>query len=227
MNQPPPEAITLVAFCRRPGPGVGKRRLAAALGEAATLTISQLLLDATLEDLAAWPGLRVVAPAEPDDEAWARTLPVRLDDVVAQPDGNLGARLGAVDRVLRERGHKRLLYIGSDAPVLAAADYRAAASALATHDVVLGPALDGGVTCMGSRCAWPDLTALPWSGEHLHAALQACCEAGGLSVQNLGTRYDVDVADDLRRLGTDLAADARPARRALYRALATLGYCRA
>lgn len=227
MNQPPSEAITLVAFCRRPAPGVGKRRLVRELGEAATLTISQLLLDTTVEDLAAWPGLRVVAPAEAADEAWARSLPVRLDDVVAQPDGNLGARLGAVDRVLRGRGHKRLLYIGSDAPVLAAADYRAAASGLATHDVVLGPALDGGVTCMGSRRAWPDLTALPWSGERLHAALQACCETGGLSVQNLGTRYDVDVADDLRRLGTDLAADARPARRALYRALATLGYCRA
>lgn len=225
MNQAPPEAITLVAFCRRPAPGVGKRRLATELGEAATLTISQLLLATTLEDLAAWPGLRVVAPAERADEAWARSLPVRLDDVVAQPDGNLGARLGAVDRVLRERGHKQLIYIGSDAPVLAAADYRAAAGALATHDVVLGPALDGGVTYMGSRRAWPDLTALPWSGERLHAALQACCEAGGLTVRNLGTRYDVDVADDLRRLGADLAADARPARRALYRALASLGYC--
>jgi glycosyltransferase A (GT-A) superfamily protein (DUF2064 family) len=224
MVHAPSEAITLVAFCRRPAPGVGKRRLATELGEAATLTISQLLLATTLEDLAAWPGLRVVAPAEPADEAWARSLPLHLDDVVTQPDGNLGARLGAVDRVLRERGHKRLLYIGSDAPVLADSDYRAAASALDTHDVVLGPALDGGVTCMGSRCGWPGLTALPWSGERLHAALQALCAAGGLTVRNLGTRYDVDVADDLRRLCGDLATDARPARRALYRALASLGY---
>lgn len=219
-------AITLVAFCRRPAPGVGKRRLARQLGEAATLTISQLLLATTLEDLAAWPGPRVVAPAEPADESWARSLPVQLDDVVPQPDGNLGDRLGAVDRLLRSRGHRRLLYIGSDAPVLAAADYGEAARALGTHDVVLGPALDGGVTCLGSRRAWPDLTGLPWSGEQLHAALQACCESAGLAVRNLEPRYDVDVPDDLHRLCADLAADARPARRALYRALATLGYCR-
>lgn len=220
------EPITLVAFCRRPAPGVGKRRLARELGETATLTISHLLLATTLEDLAAWPGPRVVAPAEPADEPWARSLPVALDDVVAQPVGNLGDRLGAVDRLLRQRGHTRLLYIGSDAPVLAPADYDEAAGALATHDVVLGPALDGGVTCMGSRRAWPDLAALPWSGELLHTTLQASCESAGLTVRNLAPRYDVDVPGDLHRLCADLATDARPARRALYRALATLGYCR-
>lgn len=223
----PAGAITLVAFCRRPAPGVGKRRLAPELGDAATLTISELLLATTLEDLAAWPGPRVVAPADPADEPWARSLPVALDDVVAQPDGNLGDRLGAVDRLLRQRGHARLLYIGSDAPVLAAADYGEAARALGTHDVVLGPALDGGVTCMGSRRAWPDLNRLPWSGEQLHRALQASCESAGLTVRNLAPRYDVDVPGDLRRLCSDLATDARPARRALYRVLASLGYSRA
>ncbi|MEQ1802115.1 MAG: TIGR04282 family arsenosugar biosynthesis glycosyltransferase [Gammaproteobacteria bacterium] len=226
MNLATSTAVTLVAFCRRPAPGVGKRRLARELGEAATLRISQLLLATTLEDLAAWPGPTVLSPAEPADETWARSLPVPFDDVVAQPDGNLGDRLAAVDRLLRQRGHTRLLYIGSDAPVLAPADYQQAREALGTHDVVLGPALDGGVTCMGSRHPWPDLPGLPWSGEHLHAALQACCESAGMSVRNLAPRYDIDVPDDLHRLCTDLGGDTRPARRALYRALASLGYCR-
>jgi hypothetical protein len=144
MTGDPARAITLVAFCRRPAPGVGKRRLAPELGDAATLTISELLLATTLEDLAAWPGPRVVAPADPADEPWARSLPVALADVVAQPEGNLGDRLGAVDRLLRQRGHARLLYIGSDAPVLAAADYGEAARVLGTHDVVLGPAMMAG-----------------------------------------------------------------------------------
>ncbi len=227
MIKAPAGPVTLVAFCRRPAPGVGKRRLVAELGEAATLAISQLLLATTLEDLAAWEGPRVLSPAEAGDESWARSLPVALDDVVPQPAGNLGERLGAVDRVLRDRGHARLLYIGSDAPVLAPADYSRAAAALATHDVVLGPALDGGVTCMGSRCPWPDLAGLPWSGDRLHAALQASCDSAGLTVCNLEPRYDVDVPADLHRLAADLAADARPGRRALYRALASLGYSRA
>ena len=46
-----PRETTLVVFCRRPALGLGKRRLASTLGDAATLTISELLLATTLEDL--------------------------------------------------------------------------------------------------------------------------------------------------------------------------------
>ena len=218
--------MSLVVFCRRPAPGIGKRRLAGALGETVTLTLSDLLLATALEDLTDWPGRKVLAPSEPLDVSWARGLPVAADDVVAQPDGNLGVRLAGVDDVLRKRGHTHILYIGSDAPVLGPADYLGARAALAAFDVVLGPALDGGVTCLGSRHAWPPLAHLPWSGTALHAALQSVCESAGRTVQNLAPRYDVDVPADLRRLCTDLATDARPARRALYRTLCTLGYCR-
>ncbi len=218
--------MTLVMFCRRPAPGIGKRRLARELGESVTLTLGELLLATTLEDLAAWPGPKVLAPSEPLDVDWARALPVAADDVVAQPDGNLGVRLAGVDRVLRERGHTHILYIGSDAPVLGPADYLGAREALTTFDVVLGPALDGGVTCLGSRQAFPKLAHLPWSGTELHAALQSVCESAGLTVRNLPPRYDVDVPADLRRLCVDLAGDVRPARLALYRTLCSLGYCR-
>jgi rSAM/selenodomain-associated transferase 1 len=219
------EATTLVVFCRRPALGSGKRRLARELGDPATLAISELLLATTLEDVATWAGHRVIAPAEPGDEAWVRSLPVPVDAVLPQPSGNLGVRLAGVDRVLRDQGHTRLLYIGSDAPVLAHADYLAACHALTTHDVVLGPALDGGVTFLGGRQAWPELAHLPWGSETLHAALQAICERAGLTVRNLPPRYDVDVPADLRRLCADLAGDVRPARLALYRALHSLGYC--
>ena len=60
---------------------------------------------------------------------------------------------------------------------------------------------------------------------NLHTALQLLCEGSGLTVRNLAPRYDVDVPADLTRLCGDLATDARPARRALYRALCSLGYC--
>jgi glycosyltransferase A (GT-A) superfamily protein (DUF2064 family) len=219
------DPVTLVVFCRRPAPGSGKRRLARELGETTTLMICELLLATTLEDAAAWPGGRIIAPAEPGDEAWARSLPLDFDQVVLQPNGNLGDRLSAVDRVLRAAGHSRLLYIGSDAPLLAPTDYRAARASLATHDVVLGPALDGGVTCLGSRQPWPPLQELPWGRELLHDALRSACQRSGMTVQDLEPRYDIDVPADLGRLCTDLATDGRPARRVLYEALRGLGYC--
>lgn len=217
--------ITLVVFTRRPTPGTGKRRLARELGDTTTQRISELLLATTLEDAAAWSGYRVIAPADPGDGDWARSLRPAFDEVVLQPTGNLGDRLSGVDQALRNQGHTRLLYIGSDAPILAPADYQAARNSLATHDVVLGPALDGGVTCLGSRRPWPPLADLPWGSELLHAALESTCEQAGLSVKNLAPRYDIDICADLERLCADLATDWRPARRALYQALRGLGYC--
>ncbi len=218
-------AVTLVLFCRRPRRGAGKRRLARQIGDIDTHLISELLLATALEDVSAWAGPRVISPAGPDDAAWARELPLRVDDVVAQQEGNLGTRLAGVDQALRGRGHTHLLYIGSDAPVLRPGDYELAGNALGRHDVVLGPALDGGVTCMGARKPWPALPDLPWSSEHLHDALEAACSRSGLTVHNLPPRYDVDTAADLKRLCADLADDPRAARRALYRTLASLGYC--
>ena len=218
------DPATLVVFCRRPAPGIGKQRLAGVLGRSAAYTISELLLGTTLEDLVAWPGPRVIAPADEHDVAWASALAVPELVVVPQSAGNLGVRLAGVDRLLRSAGHARLLYIGSDAPVLTLDDYQRARDALAAHDVVLAPAIDGGVTCMGGRRPWPRLDDLPWSGTTLHAALDERCRTAGLTVHTLPMRYDVDVPDDLCRLCGDLTADERPARQALYRTLCGLGY---
>ncbi|MEZ5566513.1 MAG: DUF2064 domain-containing protein [Gammaproteobacteria bacterium] len=219
------DSPTLVLVCRRPTPGSGKRRLARELGEDATQTLADLMLVTALEDLAHWPGARIIAPADASDAAWARSLPVDGAGVIPQPGGNLGDRIAAVDRLLRLQQHTALLYIGSDAPVLGPDDYLAARAALTRHDVVLGPALDGGVTCMGSRHPWPPLADLPWGTPELHAALQSRCEQAGFNVENIATRYDIDVANDLQRLAADLQTDKRPARQALYRALESLGYC--
>jgi glycosyltransferase A (GT-A) superfamily protein (DUF2064 family) len=150
---------------------------------------------------------------------------VEFAAVVLQPSGSLGDRLAGVDQALRSQGHTRLLYIGSDAPALVPADYQEARAALATHDVVLGPALDGGVTCLGSRLPWPSLSKLPWESARLHSALQSACERSGMTVRNITPRYDIDVPADLHRLCADLATDRRPARRDLYQALRGLGYC--
>jgi rSAM/selenodomain-associated transferase 1 len=224
MSDPLHEAAALVIFCRRPTPGIGKQRLAAEIGSSPAADIAALLLATALEDAAQWPGPVVLSPADAEDAEWATTLLDRPTQVLAQAGGNLGERLQAIDRHVRETHSAAVIFIGSDAPVLAERHYSAARSALLHQDVVLAPALDGGVTLMGARCAWPALGGLPWSSDHLHAALRKHCIAEGLGVTELPMTYDVDVAADLRRLGTDLRNDQRPARRNLYRKLCGLGY---
>lgn len=214
MLQPDDSSPTLVLVCKRPALGHGKQRLAARLGVEAALAIAERLLDCALEDLAHWPGLRVVAPDTAAHCCWANKL---LPDCLclAQSEGNLGERLNALDRNLRAAGHHTLVFIGSDAPGLDERDYRRVREALLEVDSVLLTALDGGVVLMASRRPWPDLAALPWSTARLGQALIAACRSAGHSVRICGESFDVDEPADLLRARQALAGDPRPARRRL------------
>ena len=206
----------LVVFCRRPAPGVGKRRIARSLGDAATHELAGQLLATTCEDAASWSGPVILAPATAADEAWARALLPGLAHVIPQPDGNLGERIQAVDTAVRTLGYSRVVIIGSDAPALTPDHFDSARAMLAHADVVLGPAADGGVTLMASNCPWPELAELPWSSDQLGSALGRACTDAGLRVADIDGSYDVDRVQDLDRLAADLADDARPARRKLH-----------
>jgi glycosyltransferase A (GT-A) superfamily protein (DUF2064 family) len=211
----PAGQTTLVIFCRRPARHAGKQRIAATLGADFTLALAKHLLATALEDALTWPGPVVLSPASLADAAWAGTLlptPVRI---VPQSGGNLGQRLNQVDRAVRDAGAGRVIYIGTDAPLLDYAFYARARMALDLVDVVVGPAEDGGVTLMGARYRWPELDDLPWSTPGLGEALELRCRSRGLSVDRLALHYDLDEADQLDRLRADLARDVRPARVAL------------
>jgi glycosyltransferase A (GT-A) superfamily protein (DUF2064 family) len=203
---------TLVICLRRPAPGIGKRRIAADIGPELTFELAEHLLATTLEDANVWPGPVVLSPENATDAAWAGELLARRAEVIPQAAGNLGQRINGVDDRVRAAGHTRLIYIGSDAPVLNGDDYAAATAALAIHDAVLGPADDGGVTLMGAGRAWPELADLPWSSAGLGRSLALRCRERGLTVHKLKPRYDIDYVADLRRLGADLASDTRPGR---------------
>ena len=154
--------LVLVLVCKRPMLGIAKQRLAAGVGQERARHVAEALLACALEDAREWPGPVVIAPAHASDYAWAASLLPQLQPklhIVPQIEGNQGQRLNAVDHSLRERGLEHLIYIGSDAPALVAADYAAAREALLNHDIVLKPAADGGVVLMGRRRRWPMLDA--------------------------------------------------------------------
>ena len=210
-----PNSSVLAIFCRRPSLGVGKQRLAVDIGSAKALQAAELLLETTLEDARAWPHELVISPAAQADVAWAETLADGAQ-VIAQPAAdNLGARLQYVDEQIRAAGGRRIIFIGSDSPTLSPQLLDEAAANLREVDVVLIPAMDGGVTLMGSRVPWPDLSTLPWETDTLGSALQDACRGAGMSVRIIGNGYDIDELADLLRLPELLAHDDRPARRDL------------
>lgn len=209
------QEITLVLFCKRPVLGQGKQRLAATLGAAGALRVAEHLLACALEDVGLWPGPVVLSPASADDAGWARSLGLENATVLLQAPGDLGTRIQSVDRRLRQQGHERILFMGSDAPALMPADYHQARTSLAEAPIVLAQASDGGVTLMGAARPWPDLSALPWSTQRLCRELHSHCRALGMSVVRFDGRYDIDREADLMRFAAEHADDPRPARRAL------------
>lgn len=195
-------------------PQRSKRRLAQEIGGLAA-TAAELLLECAVADLAAWPGPTCLAPATAADDAWALEHGHVAERRIVQSDGNLGERIAALNAALAASGLRRQLFIGSDCPALDAAYLAAAAAALETAHVVLGPADDGGVVLMGISGLWPPLAELPWSSSNLREALRRTCERANLSVALLDSYTDVDTAIDLRGLPGRLGADARPSRRRL------------
>ena len=205
------DTSTLVVFCRRPAPGVGKQRIAAELGEKAAHEVGELLLAAALEDAANWPGTVVMSPASSTDTRWASTL-IRNSAVIAQPDGNLGERINVVHRRAQALGNKSVLIIGTDSPGLTPACLSAADASLQIFDTVVIPAHDGGVTLLGTRLQWPSLAGLPWETDQLGAELIRLCEDAGHRIYVMPHGSDIDTRQDLIDAYTTLEADERPSR---------------
>jgi glycosyltransferase A (GT-A) superfamily protein (DUF2064 family) len=211
-NRRTPDRACLVVCLK--APERSKRRLAAELGDTATIAAHHLLACA-LEDARAWHGPVVLAPADSADANWIEHQPELDYDVVVQTGDSLGARINDVDRTLRARGFERLIFIGTDCPALDDSYLREADAALAASDAVLGPATDGGVVLMAARRPWPDIGSLAWSTPALFDGLIERLTAEAWSLAALDTLADIDAPADLAAIEATLASDSRPARRAL------------
>ncbi|WP_201983879.1 TIGR04282 family arsenosugar biosynthesis glycosyltransferase [Hymenobacter rubidus] len=190
----------LLVFARVPALGRVKSRLAAGVGETAALAVYQELLAITRAAVAAsgisatvW--LADTAGIEPTagEAAHWPELATRC-----QPAGDLGERMATAFAAAFSAGAGRVAIIGTDCPGLRAAHLTQAHDLLATHDVVLGPATDGGYYLLGLRQPRPELFEdKAWSTATVLADTVADAQRLGLRVALLPELRDVDTADDL------------------------------
>lgn len=106
------------------------------------------------------------------------------------------------------RGHDRVIICGTDNPSLPPRILDQAVAALDDHDLVIGPATDGGYYLIGLRRPAPALFEnMVWSTPTVFAETLARADQARLRTACLPVWYDVDTADDLRRLAAHLASD--------------------
>ncbi|HEY7382419.1 MAG TPA: TIGR04282 family arsenosugar biosynthesis glycosyltransferase [Beijerinckiaceae bacterium] len=212
----------LAILAKAPVPGFAKTRLVPLLGPEGAARLQERLIEralATALASAIGPITLWCAPDEghPAFQSAGSRPGVRL---ARQPDGDLGARMLAAFRAAS--AGSGMVLIGTDCPVLTAADLRAAASALATADLVIAPAEDGGYGLIAASRPHPGLfECMPWSTDQVAALTRHRARQGGLQIVELRTVWDVDTPADVARLratnpGLDIPAmvkntAARPA----------------
>jgi rSAM/selenodomain-associated transferase 1 len=190
----------LLVFARVPLLGRVKSRLAAGVGEAAALAIYHELLAITRTAIteAHVPATVWLADTAGEDLTTAETREWPDLTTRVQPTGELGSRMLAAFEAAFAAGARRVAIIGTDCPGLRASHLVQAFALLETHDVVVGPATDGGYYLLGLRATQPQLFQdKAWSTDSVLADTLADARRLGLHVAQLPELRDVDTADDL------------------------------
>lgn len=187
----------LLVVAKAPVPGLVKTRLAATVGNAAAADLAAAALLDTLEaGRAAFNQVHLALAGSLDDAVRSSEL---LDavagwDVFEQTGADFGARLVAAHRHVG----RSVVQIGMDTPQVTPADLRDAADALAGHDAVLGPALDGGwwVLALRDPRRTGPVATVPMSRPDTGIATAIALRASGLDVGTTTPLRDVDSPAD-------------------------------
>ena len=133
----------LIVFARAPEYGLVKRRLAADIGKQQALDFYTKTLKTLLEQMDGghWHLTVATDTASAKNHSLFKNL-----DLIVQPEGDLGHRMATI--LDRFRGSPRII-IGSDIPSVRTHHIQRAFEVLSDHDVVFGPAQDGGFWLVG------------------------------------------------------------------------------
>jgi hypothetical protein len=184
----------LILFVRVPRLGVGKRRLARNIGDVAALHFVRVLLARSLRRLGRDRRWRLRLAVTPDLAArrwrgrWAAT---------PQGGGDLGVRMR---RALAACRRGPAVLVGCDIPALSPGHIAQAFALLGRHDVVFGPARDGGFWLVGRRHRTPPFGSARWSTEHALEDVLANLPKS-VSVGFAATLDDIDDGEAYRRVG--------------------------
>jgi hypothetical protein len=197
-----PTDSALLIFVKYPEPGKVKTRLAATIGaELAAQLYHEFIICTFNLAMQSEAAARFAAFTPIEKEQELRALFPGPWQWFAQSDSpDLGVRLHRAIQHVQQKGYSKALIIGSDSPTLPAEYLNQAMTALLHHDLVLGPATDGGYYLIGLKSAPQELfTGIDWSTERVLKQTLQRAEQLQLSVHQLPLWYDVDDLSALQR----------------------------
>lgn len=184
----------LLIFTRNPELGKCKTRLAASVGDKTALDIYKFLLNHTVAITKNLVLDKQVLYSEEiwEDDIWdSKIFTKRLQEGI-----DLGERMSNAFEEGFKAGYKKICIIGSDMFDLSENDLKNAFTSLNKHEIVIGPAEDGGYYLLGMKSLHEKLFQnKAWgTGNVLKHTLQ---DLEGKNYSTLATRNDVDLYEDI------------------------------
>lgn len=191
----------LIIFTRYPEPGKTKTRLFPALGPERAAILQQRMTEHTLAQVQLLQSTLPVSVEVRFTGGNRRRMRSWLGPKLtyqAQGKGDLGQRMARAFQAAFRAGMQRVVIVGIDCPELDGVILGKAFQELQQHDLVLGPATDGGYYLIGLRRLVPQLFQdIAWSTDRVWEQTIAIARQQKLSVGSLPPLDDVDRPEDL------------------------------
>jgi rSAM/selenodomain-associated transferase 1 len=193
----------IIVFIKSPGAAGVKSRLAESIGEERARALYRCFVEDLLDTLAHQDArLRVYFQPRDAKEDITRWLGDRFD-LFPQRGEDLGEKMRQAFEETFEQGYQSAVLVGSDVPDLPGDVLGEGFGALAYHDAVLGPSMDGGYYLAGFRDETfrPEIfEGVPWSTNVVFQKTLEVFIALGDAVHILPLWRDIDVIEDLKAL---------------------------
>ena len=190
----------LIVTVKNPELGKVKTRLAKDLGEERALDIYKKLLEKTRRTVEGLPFSKAIYYSsfvdlcdEWDNDSYIKRL---------QSEGDIGQRMSnAIGEALSD-GFAKVCLIGSDIYEISAEVIHDAFRLLETHDVVVGPAKDGGYYLIGMKKHYDHIFNISkWSTDQVLAETIVQIKSLGLTWTTTDVLSDIDYMEDLNGTG--------------------------
>ncbi len=199
---------TLGLMAKHWTPGKVKTRLGRSIGMHRSAQIYRLFVQFLTLNLADSGTERQVVGTPTDQIALIAENLAKGWNVVRQSDGDLGNRKATWFRSVHS-AHSDTILIGGDCPLISPVEISNAFDKLIDHEVVLGPAVDGGYYLVGIRGGCPEAAtimfdAMTWGHESVLQITRQRLELAEISSAELPPMQDVDTLMDLHALRQEI-----------------------
>jgi rSAM/selenodomain-associated transferase 1 len=189
----------LIIIAKYPANGAVKTRINGLSDEQRVDLYSRLLND-TMKKLSSIPGVDTFIAYAPDDTGYYFS---RFNaGLIPLSEGDLGNRMYQAFQGTFKKGYVKISLVGADIPDLTSVIINKSYNELTVHDIVFGPATDGGYYLIGMKKLIAEVfTDVPWSADNTLEVSIKNAKQAGYSIGFTDKMTDVDTYEDAQRHG--------------------------